>query len=151
GRPGEAQGFELHGFEGDRTHGIGEPPGKRNAGADRNGGDCLPDPDPAPERQPQARGQADQHEDEGDPLGHAGKRKRSLEPMESVVSGAASASRSGERKPCRLACATTAKTRPDSRARRLPVAESTSSREEHPRASTMPAPNSNPPIAAPDK
>ena len=49
------------------------------------------------------------------------------------------------------ACAVTAKISPDSSARRLPFAASTSSRLEQPRASTMPMPNSSPPIAAPDR
>jgi hypothetical protein len=76
---------------------------------------------------------------------------RSFDPIDRVVKGVARASRSGERKPCRLAWATTAKTRPESSARRLPVAESTRSLDEHPRASTMPVPNMSPPMAAPER
>src|SRR3569623_940490 len=59
--------------------------------------------------------------------------------------------RNGDNMPLSDACATTAKTRPESSARRLPQPASTSSRLEQPRASTMPQPNSRPPINAPDK
>ena len=59
--------------------------------------------------------------------------------------------RSGDRAPSRAVCATTAKTRPDSSARRLPVAESTSIRLPQARVSVMPQPNIRPPRMAPDR
>ena len=59
--------------------------------------------------------------------------------------------RSGDSSPDSADCAVTANTRPDSSARRLPCAASTSSRLEQPRASTMPTPNIAPPISAPDR
>lgn len=59
--------------------------------------------------------------------------------------------RSGDSNPDSADCAVTANTRPDSKARRLPCAASTSSRLEQPRARIMPAPNIAPPITAPDR
>ena len=45
----------------------------------------------------------------------------------------------------------TANTSPDSSARRLPLADSTSSRLAQPRVMIMPTPNSSPPTSAPDR
>ena len=53
--------------------------------------------------------------------------------------------------PANAACAATAKIRPESSARRLPLADSTSRRLAQPRVMIMPAPNSRPPNSAPDR
>ena len=58
---------------------------------------------------------------------------------------------SGDRLPPMAACAVTANISPDSRDRRLPWAASTRSRLGQPRANTVPAPSSAPPIMAPDR
>ena len=59
--------------------------------------------------------------------------------------------RSGDSEPFSEAWAVTAKIRPVSRARRLPLAASTSMRDEQPRARIMPIPNRTPPRSAPDR
>ena len=61
------------------------------------------------------------------------------------------ASRSGASAPPSAACAVTAKISPESSARRFPLAESTSRRLAQPRVMIMPAPNSRPPISAPER
>ncbi|GBE43412.1 hypothetical protein BMS3Bbin10_01488 [bacterium BMS3Bbin10] len=68
----------------------------------------------------------------------------------SMVHRPASQSRAGEKTPRRAAWAVTANTRPESRARRLPLAESTSRRLAHPRARIMPTPNMAPPMSGPE-
>ena len=58
--------------------------------------------------------------------------------------------RKGDKAPFSDACAVTANTKPDSSARKLPLAESTNNRLAQPRVITMPAPKISPPIKAPD-
>ena len=59
--------------------------------------------------------------------------------------------RSGASAPASAACAVTANTSPDSSARKLPLADSTSRRLAQPRVMIMPMPNSRPPTSAPDR
>ena len=84
-------------------------------------------------------------------LGRCSAESNSILRPSGVIHIAAILSRSGDSQPERLICATTAKIRPDTTDRRFPVAASTSNRPEQPRARTMPAPNINPPIIAPDQ
>ncbi len=76
-------------------------------------------------------------------------RLRALPP--STVHQPAISLRSGARLPASVACAVTANTSPDSRARRLPLADRMSRRLAQPRVITMPTPNSRPPTSAPDR
>ena len=69
----------------------------------------------------------------------------------SMVHQSLIADRIGDSAPSRDIWATTAKTIPDSRARRLPVAESTSMRLAQARVSVMPQPNIRPPMIEPDR
>ena len=57
---------------------------------------------------------------------------------------------SGDKPPASVAWAVTAKISPDSSARKLPLADSTSKRLAQPRVMTMPTPNSKPPMSAPE-
>ena len=59
--------------------------------------------------------------------------------------------RKGESAPDSADCAVTANTKPDSKARKLPLADKMSKRLAHPRVMIMPAPNNKPPTSAPDK
>lgn len=56
--------------------------------------------------------------------------------------------RSGDKAPPKAAWAVTAKNKPERRARKLPLADSTSKRLAQPRVMTMPTPNNKPPIRA---